>query len=733
MKKIFMILALCIIFSIFIYNTADAGAFQRLKVGRLHVKVWDNGHQSQANGNNFAAYYFNQVYWNFFRGASLRMGCRDWTDQNGTFWPVKLAGMAHDVADEVVNMFPREDEEFLTFRRYVRYQLPTIKVDGMFMNDPFPQTGDEVAPDKIPGTADMMFESNIGTWMGVDINQRVLVWSQKNHDDYAIWDMTLTNTGNVDRDDEIELPDNTLLDFYFMKESQFFVNNGIQEWMVWDGCRPGEPLRIMYSYPTRRKGHTWDRFGDARPDRQGVLRGPVYGGEAVLNVPTSVDNPTDDPSKPNVHYVRGPDDLAFSHSSETKGAADLRLVYDVMQQGYNVVRGTPYMEGTYPGTKHDMPMDERGGKYLDDYDWWFWHAVLGNSSGPYPTFPVGKSLRFVWAAVGGSISPELAWIKGGEWVNGTIEPPPGMVLGVTDNLPPPYKLYPSLYEADSYASEYSNWAKDCWVATGKDSLFTNGINALKNFQNNYNVPNGPPPPSIEVNSRPDRVEINWGSESESASDFAGYRVYRSEGQPGQNQRIYYDREYHPEYSWKMIFECGQGTANALTHTYDDATAERAKAYFYYVTAFDDGIGNITDVNGKKEVLESGESLNMAFKAAYLTRPPGAKLSDVRVVPNPYNINAYELQYPGEPDKIMFLDLPGYCTIKIYTESGDLVKTLYHTSGSGDESWGVLLTEHMASDTGQIVVSGIYIAYIEENNEDGTPTGNTHVVKFVIVR
>ena len=34
------------------------------------------------------------------------------------------------------------------------------------------------------------------------------------------------------------------------------------------------------------------------------------------------------------------------------------------------------------------------------------------------------------------------------------------------NLPPPWKKFPELYENDE-----NNWAKDCWIATGKDSLF----------------------------------------------------------------------------------------------------------------------------------------------------------------------------------------------------------------------------------------------------------------------
>ena len=67
------------------------------------------------------------------------------------------------------------------------------------------------------------------------------------------------------------------------------------------------------------------------------------------------------------------------------------------------------------------------------------------------------------------------------------------------------------------------------------------------------------------------------------------------------------------------------------------------------------------------------------------------------------------------------------TIVKKKESGDLVKTIEHTDGSGDESWGVLAEEWSASNTGQIIVSGIYIAYIE------TPDGESTVLKFAIVR
>lgn len=80
-----------------------------------------------------------------------------------------------------------------------------------------------------------------------------------------------------------------------------------------------------------------------------------------------------------------------------------------------------------------------------------------------------------------------------------------------------------------------------------------------------------------------------------------------------------------------------------------------------------------------------------------------------------------LRYPQEPDKIGFLNIPGECTIKIYTESGELIKTIEHTNGSGDEYW------NSVTSSNQVVVSGVYIAVIT------TPSGDKVIKKFVIIR
>ena len=168
-----------------------------------------------------------------------------------------------------------------------------------------------------------------------------------------------------------------------------------------------------------------------------------------------------------------------------------------------------------------------------------------------------------------------------------------------------------------------------------------------------------------------------------------------------------------------------------TYSYSDQTASRGLAYFYAVTAYDDGGSNVPGLSGSSEVAESGLYLNRTTKAAYLTRPAGT-LEEIVVVPIPFNLNAEAIQFTGERDKIIFYNVPGECIIDIYSESGDHIKEIVHDDGSGDQAWGVLAEEWSTTSSSQTIVSGIYIARIEETS-NGKRNGNAVIRKFVIVR
>ena len=105
---------------------------------------------------------------------------------------------------------------------------------------------------------------------------------------------------------------------------------------------------------------------------------------------------------------------------------------------------------------------------------------------------------------------------------------------------------------------------------------------------------------------------------------------------------------------------------------------------------------------------------------------GEKLSDIRIVPNPYNIRDPLLVSYGLDEhnrKLWFYNLPGEVTIKLYTESGDLVKTIIHNPPNrvGSIDWDML------TDNQQAIASGLYIVVFEK------PDGERAFQKFLVVK
>jgi hypothetical protein len=215
------------------------------------------------------------------------------------------------------------------------------------------------------------------------------------------------------------------------------------------------------------------------------------------------------------------------------------------------------------------------------------------------------------------------------------------------------------------------------------------------------------------------IKIEWSGSSERAldpdtkkMDFAGYRLYRA--------------AISPDNKWDMIYEMGGNSGNPIVHSYIDSNVVTGFNYYYAITAFDDGTGNYLNP-GKS--LESSRLTSTAYVGASSAVEPqnsaeGFK-SNLRVVPNPYNIRSLNYGDPNNPsdiqnNKLLFVGLPKRCTIRIFTVSGDLVKTIYHDSGLGSEEW------NQVTDSNQFIVSGLYIAHVESD------LGN-EIIKFVVIR
>jgi hypothetical protein len=309
----------------------------------------------------------------------------------------------------------------------------------------------------------------------------------------------------------------------------------------------------------------------------------------------------------------------------------------------------------------------------------------GQGFGPYDLQP-GDSIRIVLAEAVAGISRRKSEEVGKNWYawySGTGQPTLVLPNGST-------------------TTDFNDYKRQ-WVQTGRDSLFQTFRRAINNFRSNYTISQPPPPPNFfEVVSGGDRVVLTWSDNAESWPNFRGYRIYRAEAKP--------------DTFYQQIFET---QLPDIVHRFDDTTARRGFDYYYYIESFDDGSTN--DVRPGVP-LASSRFYTMTIEPAFLRRPAAQSLTEIRVVPNPFNLRALDLQF-GQTNqgRIAFFGLPPECTIKIYTERGDLVQTIVHDNGTGDELWDSL------TSSGQIIVSGLYIVYFE------TPDGRSTFRKFIVIR
>ncbi|MFH1319266.1 MAG: fibronectin, partial [Bacteroidota bacterium] len=452
--------------------------------------------------------------------------------------------------------------------------------------------------------------------------------------------------------------------------------------------RPNSPLRTLFSWCGKHSKWAGDGTNIGGPSylRDGRLGASQFVGTVVLYADDPNNMGTDSPNQPSSTEHYGSDDPHTYNNSQFNEAK--------MSSEY-----TSVMNAGYPDPIHADGVDQ------DNAD--LYGGTPGGYSqthtfGPYSLAP-GDSARIVIAEGVAGINRDSVYTIGEKWLDwdgggsGPYELPNGSTTS----------------DGDIY--------KNTWVFTGVDSLFKTFKRAKDNydiyFSQGLSIPEPPPPPSqFSVNSGGDRIVLSWAKNAESAPGFAGYNIYRA--------------KFVPDTTYELIKTInGSGT-----NLYPDLTPQRGFDYYYYITAFNDGSTN--DVNPGVP-LESGKFYTMTSEPAFLKRPAGKKLADIKIVPNPYNIRARELQFgkdgSGE-DRIMFYNIPKVCRIKIFTERGDLVNTIEHFDGSGDEEWKQLTSSR------QVVVSGLYIAHIEvledQYDDNGVlvlKKGDSIIKKFVIIR
>ncbi len=578
-----------------------------------------------------------------------------------------------------------------------RYRPPHVTIDGIAIDAPYRWTVDPTLKSDIK----IEFEDVLGQF-GIRSHVEMYGFSNSDHGDYFIWKATHKFTGELTlprqaASSKDTLPDQTIrfwwpLAFSFGPSKageraafggySYEGEDDLDSWfrtksaLVPTGAR--DSLAVAYYWDSRgttTKAYTNgsnDDTGD--PDRTtGHLLSSQIPGYTLLHADKSAADRSDDLTQP----------YSMPHAS---------IVLDLWG------RRDVGLRQTYRGD------DGRGRWPLDPIT-----ALLTATpqKGPMRFITVGPytltkntaqhrydSLTFVYAVGAGSIGWQEADSIGRAWLAGRIP--------------------------DS--------VKDAYIMRGRDSLFRTLDRAnwaWDRMSRGLPVPAPPPPPDVSVASGPEIITVNWsypdGSYFRDAvtgvDDWYAWRVYRKRGAFLVNDPL----DQGSGARWELVFQ----TTDRSRTAYVDSAVQRGTDYYYAVTAVDNGSQNPDDIVPNQKLESSMYATRSGLPAASY-KPGLSDASKVRVVPNPATSAAGALGFSGTPDKILFVNLPYKCLLRIYTETGDLVTAIQHL-GTADDTW------NQRTNTNQYVASGIYILVVSDAaGLDGKALDN-QFVKFVIVR
>lgn len=680
-------------------STALGDETRWLGVGNIHSWYSSAGGErevgriySQQDGLRWPAQY---RYQDTVAAKALWIGCINYTDPlvDRTF-PFKVIHVGPRVLDDIDEMIPME------FKMVGRFDHPGVFVDNipgsrmMYGDDEVDQVDTELE-------ADRMIYNVVHTGIGITLTRRIYALTNQNHDNYFIYDYVFKNTGIVKKDSSITHLQ-TLNDvvFFFQyrysptKEARHYHGGAMPQSMGWGHSTvndavfqhpvTGDPFRVQFAWLGLHSQANFNSIGGPWATSDGHLAAAQYVGVMTLHADKSATDKTDDTGQPfTTMYLQS--DLKITSGNSQFNETQMGEEYAAMTAGHplkthaNDIGCPTPIDCSAPANTYVKAGDPGNpGGYSH-----------GQGFGPYTLDP-GDSIHIVLAEGVAGLGRDKVYEIGARWLKWFKGE------SLTFTLP------------DGSTTTHGDEYKNAWVYTSQDSLFKTLERARDNYYSGFDIPQPPPPPELfEVVSGGDRITLNWADNAEydPVNPAAGYKIYRA--------------IHVPDSTYDLLYECGDGTGNPIVHQYEDRSAVRGFNYYYYVVSFDNGSTN--EIQPGIPLLSS-KFFTMTSEPAFLRRAAGESLEDIRIVPNPFNIKARELQFgESDPDRIMFYNLPPICTIRIFTERGDLIRTIHHTDGSGDEAWNSVTSSR------QVVVSGIYVAHIQ------TPEGSSAIKKLVILR
>ena len=569
--------------------------------------------------------------------------------------------------------------------------------------------------------SDRRINNIVQTTMGVEIRRTIYAFSHPDHQNYHIQEYVFKNNGCYDKDCNTSY-EQTLEGFQVYLQYRYAIS---REGMVYDGnwlpqsaawghntmndvigenpdspssndqfYENGEIMRAFFSWHGYHSDASFDNIGGPNSPGEGRLGAAQFAGVATLHADKGSNDKSDDINQPSTTWFITSDDATTSGNDQYNENKSFNEYNNYMTVGDPDLSQAEHVGFSNANQFNDPRTGSNPGG-----------TSQGIGFGPY-TLEHGDSIRIVLAEAVSGLSKEMCYIVGQNWKNQTFN----------SDLPNSSNLHAHMMNNYHRPTNDNNLYKNSWVFTGADSIVNTFKRAKYNFdlmESGQGLPVPPPPPTLfNISSGGDRIMIDWSNEPESYPGFSGYNLYRLKFKPDTtifnydaNQGVLYPLDESIATMWQL--EPG-------VNTYEDLTASRGFDYFYFLEAFDNGTND-------NRVLNSSKFYTITNTAAYLKRPPGESFEEIRVVPNPYHISSRDIQYGvSAPDRLMFLNIPPVCTIRIFTERGDLIETIEHTDGSGDEAWNSITSSR------QIIVSGLYIAHFE------MPDGNA-IRKFSVVR
>jgi len=202
------------------------------------------------------------------------------------------------------------------------------------------------------------------------------------------------------------------------------------------------------------------------------------------------------------------------------------------------------------------------------------------------------------------------------------------------------------------------------------------------------------------------IHLGYSDPITGINDVEGYKIYRS--------------NIDVEGPWEIIDTLRVEDADKFIENGKIVyfvPAEISIPFRYAVTSF--------DRNGNESAIKAYTIDPIAAQAL-----PTNNLDRVRVVPNPFRQQSGFAE-TRERKRIAFINLPEKCTIRIYTLSLELIRTIEH-DGGGEETWGTNEgNDYLLTDFGMNVSPGIYIYHIESHvagHEGESKVGKIFIIK-----